>query len=181
VIGAKLNDVLFTAIFQIRFSPATSGCACDAKVADIPFWGHIMTSRTRGFRALVLGAFVAAGLALAPTAFAHGGIGIGINLPGLSIGVGPHHHGYVGIGGGYYSGYAPAYYAPAPVVYDYDDYYSAPVYVGGYYGGGYNRYQYHYYRGGGYYHGYHGGYHHDYHHGGYYHDGGYSHSGYHHR
>ena len=139
-----------------------------------------MTSRTRGFRALALGALVAAGLALAPSAFAHGGFGIGINLPGLSIGVGPHHPGYVGIGGGgYYSpGYAPAYYAPAPVVYD-DYYYDAPVYGGGYYGGGYNRHQYHYYRGGGYYHGYHGGYHHDYHHN--YHDGGYSHGGYHHR
>jgi len=141
-----------------------------------------MTSRTRGFRAMAVGVLAAAGLALAPSAFAHGGVSVGIHVPGLSIGVGPHHHGYVGIGGGYYSGYAPAYYAPAPVYYDYDDdYYSAPVYVGGYYGGGgYYGSRHHYYHGGSYYHGHHGGgYHHDYH-GGYNHDGGHSHGGYHH-
>ena len=102
---------------------------------------------------MAAGVLAAAGLALAPSAFAHGGVSIGINVPGLSIGVGPHHHGYVGIGGGYgyYSpGYASGYYAPAPVYYDYDDgYYSAPVYVGGYYGGGYYGSHHHYYRGGG--------------------------------
>src|SRR5437868_15394469 len=90
--------------------------------------GTQMTSRKRDFRAIAAGVLAAAGLALAPSAFAHGGVSIGINVPGLSIGVGPHHHAYVGIGGGgyYSSGYAPAYYAPAPVYYDYDDgYYSA--------------------------------------------------------
>ena len=124
-----------------------------------------MISRIRGFRALACGVFATAGLALAPSAFA--GVSVGINLPGLSIGVGPHHHAYLGIGGGYY---APSYYDygyyPAPVVYD-DYYYGAPVYVGGYYG---PRHRYHhggYYRGGGEYH----DYHHEYHHGGYY-DGG---------
>jgi len=136
-----------------------------------------MKFRKRGMRAMVLGLLAVAGLGLAPAAFAHGGVSIGINLPGLSIGVGRHHGAYIGIGGPAY--YAPAYYAPTPVVYD-DYYYNAPVYVGGYYGGGYyHRYPSHYYRGGGYYHGYHGGYHHDYHHN--YHDSGYSHGGYHHR
>src|SRR5437879_948836 len=115
-----------------------------------------MTSRKRGFRAIAAGVLAAAGLALAPSAFAHGGVSIGINVPGLSIGVGPHHHAYVGIGGGgyYSSGYAPAYYAPAPVYYDYDDgYYSAPVYGGGYYGygggGAYYGSRHRYYHGGG--------------------------------
>jgi len=122
-----------------------------------------MTFRKRGFRAMAFGMLAAAGLMLAPSAFA--GVSVGINLPGLSIGVGSHHHAYVGIGAGGY--YAPGYYAPAPVVYD-DYYYSSPVYVGGYYYG-----PHHYYRGGGYYH--------DYHHGGYHHDGGHYHGGYHHR
>ena len=124
-----------------------------------------MNSRKRGFRAMALGVLAAASLVLAPSAFA--GVSVGINLPGLSIGVGSHHHAYVGIGGGgYYSpGYAPAYYAPAPVVYD-DYYYNSPVYVGGYYGP-------RYYHGGGYYRGYH--------HGGYYRDGGHYRGGYHHR
>ena len=103
---------------------------------------------------------------ITPSAFARGGIGIGINLPGLSIGVGPHHHGYIGIGGPVY--YGPAYYAPAPVVYD-DYYYDyGPVYGGAYYYG--PRYH-HSYRGG-YYGGYHGGYH-----GGHHYYGG---DGYHH-
>ena len=108
-----------------------------------------MNFRTRGMRALVFGLFATAGLALAPAAFAHGGVSIGINVPGLSIGVGPHHHGYIGIGGPAY--YAPAYYAPAA----YDDYYYdyGPVYGGAYYYGPRYRHSYH----GGYYHGYHGG------------------------
>src|SRR5437588_2526692 len=144
-----------------------------------------MKFRKRGPHAVAVGLVVLAGLALAPTAFAHGGVSIGINVPGLSIGVGPHHHAYVGIGG-------PGYYAPAPVYYSpvaYDDYYydDAPVYVGGYYGRGYygggyygggyygggyhhrgyrgyDRYQYHYYRGG---------------YGGHHHSGGYYQGGYH--
>jgi len=83
----------------------------------------------RGIRAMVLGLLAAAGLALAPAAFAHGSFGIGVNLPGVSLGYwgGHHHGGYVGINGGYYGGYYPAYYS-APVYYD--DYYApAPVVV----------------------------------------------------
>lgn len=104
-----------------------------------------MTIRKRGFRALVLGLLVTAGLALAPSAFARGHVSIGINLPGLSIGIGSHH-GYLGIGpgyGGYYGGgyYSPAYYdsyyyAPAPVYYD-SYYYSAPVVYRSHYRTGY--------------------------------------------
>lgn len=131
-----------------------------------------MTIRKRGFRALVLGLLVAAGLALAPSAFARGHVSIGINLPGLSIGVGPHHS-YLGIGpgyGGYYGGYygdyygggyyapAPVYYAPGPVYYG--SYYSAPVYRSHYRTRYYDR----------------GGYDSRYHRSGY--DRGYSHGGY---
>lgn len=109
-----------------------------------------MTIRKRGFRALVLGMLVAAGLALAPTAFAGGHVSIGINLPGVSLGYwgGRHHGGYVDVGGyyggGYYGGgyYSPAYYdsyyyyAPAPVYYD-SYYYSAPVVYRSHYRTGY--------------------------------------------
>lgn len=121
-----------------------------------------MTFRKRGFRAMVLGLVVAAGLALTPAAFARDHFGIGIALPGVSIGVGNGwgHRGYVDVGvGGYY---APAYYAPAPVYYDaypgyygpayYGAVYGGPVVYGSYYGGGRG-----YYRGGHYYGG-HGGY-----------------------
>jgi len=86
---------------------------------------------------MVLGLLVAAGLGLAPAAFARGHVGIGISVPGVSVGYwgGHHGYGYVGVGG--YNGgyYAPAYYAPAY----YDDYYysSYPaygvVYNSGYY------------------------------------------------
>lgn len=122
-----------------------------------------MKFRKSGLRATALGLLAMAGLALAPAASAHGGVSIGINVPGLSVGVGPHHHGYIGIGGPVYYAPTPAYYAPAPLVYD-DYYYDAPVYVGGYYGGGYyHRYPHHHYHGG-YdryqYHYYHGGHHH---------------------
>lgn len=112
---------------------------------------------------MAFGVLAAAGLALAPSAFA--GVSVGISLPGLSVGVGPHHHAYVGIGGGYYAPSYYGYYAPAPVIYD-DYYYSAPVYVGGYY-----------YAPRHYYHGYHGGYYHGYHHG-YQHHGGYDYGHY---
>jgi hypothetical protein len=111
----------------------------------------IMTTRKRGFRALVLGLLVTAGLARAPAAYGGGHVSIGINLPGVSLGYwgGHHGHGYVNVGGyygggyyggGYYGGgyYSPAYYdsyyyAPAPVYYApapvyYGSYYSAPVY-----------------------------------------------------
>jgi hypothetical protein len=133
------------------------------------FQEHIMIFRKRGFRALALGLLVAAGLALTPAAFARGRVSVGIGLPGLAIGVGPHHT-YVGVGGGYYAPgyYGPAYYG-APVAYGYDYGYPAyygPAYYGGvvYTGGGYYRggYRGGYYRGG-----YHGGY--VSHGGGYYH------------
>lgn len=97
-----------------------------------------MKSRMRGFRSMVLGLGVAAGLLLAPAAFARSHVSVGIGLPGVSVGYNSgwhgHGHGYVGIGGygyrpyGYYGGYSggyyPGYYAPAPV------YYSRPVYRG---------------------------------------------------
>jgi len=128
-----------------------------------------MIFRKRGFRALALGLLVAAGLALTPAAFARGHLSVGIGLPGVAIGVGPHHS-YVGVGGYYAPGYySPAYYG-APVVYDYGypayygpAYYGGVVYSGGYYRGGYRG---GYYRGG-----YRGGYHGSYggHGGGYYH------------
>ncbi|MHB8448213.1 MAG: hypothetical protein ACYC9P_09855 [Rudaea sp.] len=99
-----------------------------------------MAIRKQVFRTLVPGLLLAAGLALAPSAFAHGRFSIGIDLPGVSVGYwgGHHGHGYVDVGvGGYYGGYygggyyAPAYYdsyyyAPAPVYYG--AHYSEPVY-----------------------------------------------------
>ncbi|MDR3385651.1 MAG: hypothetical protein P4L92_01255 [Rudaea sp.] len=109
-----------------------------------------MNFRKRGFRAMVLGLLVAAGLALAPAAFARGHVDIGISLPGVSVGYWGGHHGYVGVGGyGYGGGYYGGYYAPAPIYYD--NYY-APAY-GVVYGGPAVRvgYPYHYYRGGYYY------------------------------
>lgn len=112
-----------------------------------------MISRKRGFRAMMFGLVAAAGLALAPAAFARGHVGIGISAPGVSVGYWGGHHGrgYVDVGvGGYYGGYyAPAYYDTgyydpyyAPVVYD--SYYSYPHRV--YYRGGYYP-SHHYYRG----------------------------------
>ena len=105
-----------------------------------------MTFRKRGFRAMALGLLVAAGFALAPAAFARGHIGVGISLPGVSIGYGGCHHcgGFVGVGYGGYGGYYGGYYAPAPVYYD--DYYYAPYPA---YGVVYRPH--HYYRGGYYY------------------------------
>ncbi len=120
----------------------------------------------RGFRAMAFGLVAVAGLAFASAASARDHFSLGISVPGLAVGVGPHHT-YVGVGGGYYSpGYygpayyaapAPVYYAPAPVYYGpayYGGYYSRPVYRGGYYGHGYYRdgYRSGYYSRGGYYH-----------------------------
>ena len=122
----------------------------------------------RGFRAMVLGLLVAAGLALAPAAFARGHVSIGINLPGVSVGYwgGHHSHGYVGAGGYYGGYYAPTYYAPAYYddYYYADDYYNAPYPAYGvvYSSGGY--YPHHHYRGGHYYNRDHGYYYHGYHH-----------------
>ncbi|HEY7871280.1 MAG TPA: hypothetical protein VIC31_01010 [Rudaea sp.] len=91
-----------------------------------------MTIRKRGFRALVLGLLVTAGLALAPSAFAGGHVSIGINLPGVSLGYWGGHHGRgyvdVGVGGYYGGGYGGGYYGPA-----YYGGYAAPTYYGGYY------------------------------------------------
>ena len=53
-----------------------------------------MLSRKRGFRAMVLGLLAAAGLALAPAAFAHGGWSVGISVPGVSVGYGYPAYGY---------------------------------------------------------------------------------------
>ncbi len=93
-----------------------------------------MTFRKRGFRAMVLGLLVAAGLALTPAAFARDHFSLGIGLPGVSVGIGSRHS-FIGVGvGGYYPGYyAPAYYAPAPVYYG--GYYGPAYYGPAYYGG----------------------------------------------
>jgi len=141
---------LYGFVKSVGIQRIRSSIALATIMSLIRTWGAIMNFRTRGMRALVFGLFATAGLALAPAAFAHGGVSIGINVPGLSIGVGPHHHGYIGIGGPAYY-HAPAYYAPAA----YDDYYYdyGPVYGGAYYYGPRYRHSYH----GGYYHGYHGG------------------------
>jgi hypothetical protein len=89
----------------------------------------IMNFRKRGFRAMAMGLLVAAGLALAPAAFAGGHVSVGISVPGVSIGYGP---GYGYYGSAYYAPayYAPAYYAPAY----YPTAYYSPYYYGGYYG-----------------------------------------------
>lgn len=92
----------------------------------------------KSIRSFVMGVLVAAGLALAPAAFArsHWNVGIGIGLPGVSIGYSDCHHcgrGWGGnyyYGGGYYSSYyAPAYYGPT--------YYGPTYYDAGYYGPSY--------------------------------------------
>jgi hypothetical protein len=95
----------------------------------------------KSIRSFVMGVLVAAGLALAPAAFArsHWNVGIGIGLPGISIGYSDCRHcgrGWGGnyyYGGGYYGGYssyyAPAYYGPT--------YYSPSYYDAGYYGPSY--------------------------------------------
>lgn len=80
-----------------------------------------MTFSKRGFRAMVLGLLTAAGLALAPAAFARGYVDVGVSVPGVSLGY-CHHCGYRG-GYGYVGAYG-GYYAPSPVYYD--DYYYPP-------------------------------------------------------
>ena len=82
-----------------------------------------MISRKRGIRAMALGFVAAAGLALAPAAFARTYVDVGVSAPGVSIGYygGHHHHGWYGSAGyyapGYYDyyptySYAPTYYEP---------------------------------------------------------------------
>ncbi len=97
------------------------------------------------FRFVMLGLLVAAGLALAPAAFARGHVNLGINigLPGISLGYSGCHHcgggfGYYGGGyyGGGYGGYYRGYAAPAYGVSYYEPvYYSAPAYGAVYYSG----------------------------------------------
>lgn len=100
----------------------------------------------RGIRSIVLGVLVAAGFALAPSAFArgHGHVSIGIGLPGLSIGWSDCRHCGHGWAGNYYYGghyggyYTPSYYSSAyygPTYYDYyPSYYSGSYYGSSYYG-----------------------------------------------
>ena len=98
-------------------------------------------------RKWVFGVLLVAGVSLAPSAFArsHVSVGVGINLPGISIGVsnwghGGYAHGGYGWGGNYaypaaYPAYYGGYYQPA-----YYSSYSYPVYYGPrYYGGSYYR------------------------------------------
>lgn len=87
-----------------------------------------MSSSVNKIRYALVGLLIAAGLALAPSAFARGHVDVGINigLPGISLG----YSDYGWRGGGYaYGGYAPAY---APVYYgpSYPPpvYYSRPYY-----------------------------------------------------
>ncbi|MBA8883150.1 hypothetical protein [Dokdonella fugitiva] len=98
----------------------------------------------KSVRTVVMGLLVAAGLALAPAAFArsHWNVGIGIGLPGISIGYSDCHHCGRGWGGNYYYGgyyssyYAPVYYGPTyygPSYYD-TAYYGPAYYYPRYYG-----------------------------------------------
>ncbi len=86
-------------------------------------------------RFALFGLLIGAGFALAPAAFARGhvSLGIGIGLPGLSLGYSDCRPCY----GGYYGGgYSATYYGPAPVYYA-----PAPAYYGpAYYGAVYNNY-----------------------------------------
>ena len=91
-----------------------------------------MNSRKRGFQAMVLGLLAAAGIALAPAAFARTSVDVGIAAPGVSIGYygGHHRHGWYGSVGYYDPYYRPYYYAPT--YYD-PYYYSGSCYVRGHY------------------------------------------------
>ncbi|MEO7148490.1 MAG: hypothetical protein ABIY40_00900 [Rhodanobacteraceae bacterium] len=94
---------------------------------------------TRTFRrGALIAALAVAGTALAPAAFArsHVSIGLGFNVPAVSLGVGdcincgyrrPYYPAYYGP-----AYYDPGYYAPAPVYYN-----PYPAYGTVYYGGGY--------------------------------------------
>ena len=108
-------------------------------------------SKRSSLKRVVLAAAVLLGCAAAAPSFArsHISVGIGVNLPGVSVGYsdgyrGYYHHPYYG-GYGYYA--PPVYYRPAPRVVYYDDpvVVERPVYVRrvyeerGYYGDGYRR------------------------------------------
>ena len=108
-------------------------------------------SKRSSLKRVVLAAAVLLGCVVAAPSFArsHVSVGIGINVPGVSVGYSdgyyrPHYyHPYYGPA--YYSG--PVYYRPAPRVVYYDDpvVVERPVYVRrvyeerGYYGDGYRR------------------------------------------
>lgn len=103
-------------------------------------------------RKWVFGLLLVAGVSLAPAAFArsHVSVGVGINLPGVSIGFSDCRHCGYGHGWGgnyygysavvspaYYGGYyMPAYYESYPAYYGpayYSPRYYGPSYYGGYY------------------------------------------------
>jgi|GEM_PF-2617116 len=68
---------------------------------------------------LAAAAAFAAGIAIAPSAFAGGNVAVSIGLPGFSVGYSNHGYGYVAATPApYYAApyYAAPYYAPAPVV-----------------------------------------------------------------
>jgi len=92
-----------------------------------------MNSRKRGFQAMVLVLLAAAGLALAPAAFARTYVDVGVNAPGVSVGYygGHHRHGWYG-SVGYYAPYYSGPYYYAPTYYD-PYYYSGSCYVRGHY------------------------------------------------
>jgi hypothetical protein len=81
-------------------------------------------SMNRRIATLAAAAAFAAGLAIAPSAFAGGNVAVSIGLPGFSVGYSNHGYGYIAAtpapyyGTPYYTApyYAAPYYAPAPVV-----------------------------------------------------------------
>ena len=81
---------------------------------------------------MALGLLAAAGLALAPAAFARTYVDVGINAPGVSVGYygGHHYHGWYGSAGYYDPYYRPYYYSYSPTYYD-PYYYSGSCYVRG--------------------------------------------------
>lgn len=120
-----------------------------------------MSIRRFAGRAGLVAALLAASFLVVPSAFARVHVGVGISVPGISVGVGNCWN------CGYYPP-PPVYYQPAYVAAPV--YYPAPVYYTPrpvYYGYGYVPY----YPRHGYYHGYHRGYRSYHHRGGYYHHG----------
>lgn len=114
----------------------------------------------RFVRALgVAAAVLAASFVIAPSALARVHVGVGIFVPGISVGIGncwrcsyvpaPVYYPPVYYGApAYYP--APAYYAPAPVYYGYDYGYYQPYYPRYHHRGYYRGHEYRH--GGGYYH-----------------------------
>ncbi|MGH8233595.1 MAG: hypothetical protein ACREPU_05285 [Rhodanobacteraceae bacterium] len=151
-----------------RFSGDSAPSREDAYVGHLQ--RHAMQIRGFGHRAALAIAVVATSLWFAPSAIAHVHVGVGISVPGISVGVGNCWRcGYVAAPPVYYQpaypapvyyGPAPVYYAPSPAYYGYSYGYYAPYYPPQYYRG-----------------------HYPYHRGYYRHAGGHGHSGryYHHR